>query len=100
MGDYDFVVNPAALDNYIQALSNFEEQLSTNIGMIYYGVDEMHGGWAGDSYNQFKEEVTNFKDPLTELCVFINAYRTVLSNQVTRVETVVKKVNTEFERMA
>ncbi len=99
MGNYDLVVNPVALDNYLQALSNFEEQLSNNINMIYYGIDGLNAGWSGASYNKFKEEVTNFKDPLTELCVFISAYRNVLYNQVGRVNTLIKKVESEFERM-
>ena len=99
MGDYDFVVNPVALDNYIQSLSNFEEQLSNNIGMIYYGVDGLEAGWSGGSYDEFKRSVTDFKDPLTELCMFISAYRSVLTAQTYRINNLVTKVETEFERM-
>ena len=77
----------------------FHKQLNDTIDDIFYGVEGLEAGWSGGGYDQFKKDVENFRDPLQELSIFINAFRSVLANQTTRVSACINKVNNEFDRL-
>lgn len=99
MGDYDFYLDGDKLSSFIETLGTFYKMLNDTVDSIYYGVDGLEVGWSGEGYDEFKQDVERFRDPLTELSIFIMAYKTILSNQITRVSTCINKVNSEFERM-
>lgn len=99
MGDYDFYLCSSYLTSFISSISNFIELLNDNIDSIYYGIDGMEVGWSGESYESFKKDVEGFRDPLTELCIFMVAFKNILSNQGPRVTNCIEKINSELERL-
>ena len=96
---YDFIVNGSNLSTLISDLTRFQGALLDNIDMIYFGIDSLEVGWSGESYQEFKKSTLNLKDPLTELSVFIGAYIQVLEDQSEQIQTLIEKVNAEFDGM-